>query len=89
MKATLKNTTVKFNNKRNSFMVFKGKGTGRQIAGFPTMEEAVLFDENLFNLEGKHIERLSNNDKGFAYFFKGTSIMFDKNHPFFNDFKLA
>jgi hypothetical protein len=89
MKATLKNTTVKYTSKRNLFVVFKGKGTGSQIASFATMDEAVKFDSDFNKIEYKSIVQKSTNKKGGAYFYKNTTTMFDKNHPYFNDFKIA
>ena len=47
MKTTLSNTTVKFNAKTNNFSVYKGKGTGSQIALFNTMDEAKIFIEKI------------------------------------------
>lgn len=89
MKATLKNTTVKYTSKRNSFSVFKGKGTGSQIASFDTMDEAVKFDLELPKLEYKLIKQKSTGKKGGAYFYLNSKRMFDKKHPFKNDFVLA
>lgn len=89
MKAILTNTTVRYTSKRNLFVVYKGKGTGSQIASFPTMDEAVKFDTYFNKIEYKSIVQKSTNKKGGAYFYKNTDTMFDKNHPFYNDFKIA
>jgi hypothetical protein len=86
MKAILKNTTVRYTSKKDYFTVFKGKGNGRQIAGFKTMEQAISFDENFMNIEYRFIKQASTGEMGGAHFYKGTNILFDNNHPFFNDF---
>lgn len=87
MKTILTNTTVV--NKGNLFMCFKGKGKGSQIAQFLTIDEATKFDSDFKNLEYKLIIQKSTGKKGGAYFYKNTDTMFDKKHPFYNDFKIA
>lgn len=85
MKTTLKNTTVrsyKNNQGEVSYMIYKGKGTGSQIATASTMEEAKSFDENFHNVEYRIIFENETNARGGAYFIKGTDSMFFAKHPF-------
>lgn len=71
--------------KKQEFMIFKGKGTGCQIAGTLYFEECLLFDKEFQNVEYKHIET-STGKKGGAWFYKSTDKMFFREHPFKNDF---
>ena len=89
MKKTLTNTTVRYIKGLNQFSVSKGKGTGRQIACFSTMDTAMNFDKEFKNLERKPIVQKSTGDSGSAYFYVGTYKMFDINHPFYNDFLIS
>ena len=88
-KVTLTNTTVRYTSKANNFSVSKGKGNGRQIASFTTMDEAIKFDNDFNKLDYKNIIQKSTGKKGGVYFYIGTSKMFDKNHPFYGDFKIV
>lgn len=89
MKKTLTNTTVRYIKGLNRFSVSKGKGTGRQIASFSTMDAAEEFDRQFKNLELKAIVQKSTGEKGAAYFYVGTYKMFNINHPFYNDFLIS
>jgi hypothetical protein len=86
MKTTLTNTTVRsFKNSEGQieFMIFKGKGTGSQIAGTKIFEEAKIFDANFSNIEYKTIYSNVNNAIGGAYFYKNTNTPVFSQHPFF------
>ena len=87
MKTQLKKTTVR--KQKKGFCVFKGKGTGSQIARFDSIEECIRFDSEFDKLEYRLIVQKSTNEKGGAYFYKNTDLFFDTKHPFFNDFKKA
>lgn len=84
-KVTLANTTVRTyvnTNGNTEFLVYKGKGKGSSLISCPSMDEAKLFDSELSKLEYKIIFEIGTNSRGSAYFYKGTTTMFSKTHPF-------
>jgi hypothetical protein len=84
-KVTLTNTTVKTyvnTNGQIEFLIYKGKGNGSSLISCPSMEDAKLFDNELSKLEYKIIFKNGTKSRGGAYFYKGTTKMFSKTHPF-------
>lgn len=84
IKKQLKNTTVRkyipSGESKERYMIFKGKGTGSQIASTNNFEEVLFFDECLDKVVYKTIFSKKDGSKGGAYFFKDEMVFSD--HPF-------
>lgn len=88
---TINGFTIKYYFSKNEghivYLIYKGKGSGSQIASTPDYNEAVLFTST--PVEYKLIINTLNQREGAAWFKKGTSEMFFNEHPFKNNFRIT